>query len=248
MSRLASAPPIIILTALPEELSPILSRAEQIERVGSGRVYRGLLGGLPAVLAVTGDGRARAERAAMALCQEFRPAALYGAGIAGALSSSLRLFDIVVARQVCDASGAAPDPDPELLSRARCLGDPAAVILVTVDRPIVDPGQKASLAAALAPEEPAAADMESSGWARAAARAGVPYAIVRAVADTSSEPLPEYLGRSVGPEGGIRRGRVVVFALAHPATVPALYRMRRRLGRGAEKLAVFVERLVSEAA
>jgi adenosylhomocysteine nucleosidase len=247
MSPLASAPPVAIVTALPEELSPILARAHEVERLDRRR-YLGFLGGTRVVLAVTGDGSGRAERAAADLCRDFGPSALFGVGIAGALSASLGLFDLVAARRVRDAGGVAPDPDPELLSRARSLGDPAGALLLTVDRPIVDPRQKASLAAALALEEPAAADMESSGWARAASSAGVPYAILRAVADTASEPLPSYLSRSVGPEGGIRRGRVVAFALTRPATVPALLRMRRRLGHGAEKLAAFVERLVGEAA
>lgn len=248
MSPLASGPPVAIVTALPEELAPILRRAHRVERAGRGRVYQGFFGGVPAVFAATGDGPLRAQRAASDLCRVFAPSALYGAGIAGALSASLRAFDLVVARRVRDGRAESPTPDAELLARARATGDPAVGLLLTVDRPVVDPRQRAALAAALAPEEPAAVDMESAGWARAAAAHGVPYAIVRAISETASEELPELLTRCVGPDGSIRRTSVVARALARPVAFPALLAMRRRLVHGAEKLAAFLDRLLSEGA
>ena len=248
MSPLASAPPVAVLTALREELAPILRRVPGAARTRVPGVWSGSLGGMPAVFAATGDGPARAERAAAAVCREFQPAALYGLGIAGALSLSLGVSDLVVARRVRDGRSEAPAPDARLLSRARLAGDPAAVLLLTVDRPVTDPGRKAALAAALAGEEPVAADMESSGWARAAAAAGVPYAIVRAISDTASEALPESLSLCVGANGGIRRGAVVFRALGRPFSIPTLLLMRRRLAHGAEKLAAFLERLLAESA
>lgn len=246
MSPLPSAAPVAILTALPEELAPILRRAHELTREGRGRVYRGWLGGVRVVFAATGDGPRHAERAARDLCREFEPSALYGAGIAGALTPSLSAFDLIVARRVRDRAGEAPAPDAELLTRARSSGDPAAGLLLTVDRPVVDRSQKAALAAALAGEEPAAVDMESAGWARAAASHGVPYGVIRAISDTSAEQLPEFLSRCVGADGGIRRLAVAARALARPASIAALLAMRRRLAQGAEKLAAFLERLLAE--
>jgi len=246
MSPLASAAPVAILTALPEELAPILRRAHELTRDGRGRVYQGWLGGVRAVFSATGDGPRRAERAARDLCAEFGPSAVYGAGIAGALTPSLSAFDLLVARRVRDRAGEAPAPDAALLARARSCGDPAAGLLLTVDRPVVDRSQKAALAAALAGEEPAAVDMESAGWARAAAWLGVPYAVIRVISDTSSEQLPEFLPRCVGADGSIRRIAVAVRALARPASIASLLAMRRRLSHGAGKLAVFLERLLAE--
>lgn len=130
----------------------------------------------------------------------------------------------------------------------RSAGDPAAGLIFTVDQPVVQARQKAALAAALAGEEPAAVDMESAAWARAAAAHGVPYAIVRAVADTAAEDLPDFLPRCVGADGGIRRSAVVRRALTRPASWAALLAMRRRLAHGAEKLAAFLERLLAESA
>ena len=248
MPPLASAPPVAVLTALREELAPILRLAHGVTSTGARGVRRGFLGGVSAVFAATGDGPARAGRAAAAICREFRPAALYGLGIAGALSPALAASDLVVARRVRDGRSEAPAPDAALLSRARLTGDPAVVLLLTVDRPVTDPRKKAALAQALAGEEPMAVDMESAAWARAAAAASVPYAIVRAISDTASEELPEYLARCVGADGGIRRGAVALRALAHPASIATLLEMRRRLAHGAEKLAAFLERLLAAGA
>lgn len=246
MSPLANAAPVVVLTALPEELAPILRRAHGVLPAGSRGVWRGSLGGVPAVFAATGDGPARAERGAAAVFREFRPSALYGLGIAGALSLSLQALDLVVARRVRDGRSEAPAPDPALLSRARMAGDPAVVLLLTVDRPVTDPGRKAALARLLASEEPVAVDMESAAWARAAAAAEVPYAIVRAISDTAAEALPEYLARCVDSDGSMKRGAVAVRALAHPSSIATLLEMRRRLARGADKLAAFLERLLAE--
>lgn len=102
MSPLASAPPVAVLTALREELSAVLRRAHSVEAVVGGRAYRGWLGGVRAIFAATGDGPPRAERIAAAVCRDFGPAALYGAGIAGALSPALAAGDLVVARRVRD--------------------------------------------------------------------------------------------------------------------------------------------------
>ena len=248
MSPLADAPPVAVVTALREELAPILRQAHGLAGTGLPGVWKGTLGGVPAVFAATGDGPARAQRAAAAICREFRPAALYGLGIAGALSLSLEASDLVVARRVRDSRSEAPAPDAELLSRARSAGDPAAVLLLTVDRPVTASIRKAELARLLAGDERAAVDMESAGWARAAAGVGVPYAIVRAISDTAREELPEYLARCVGSEGGIRRWAVALRALGHPSSIPVLLEMRRRLAHGAGKLAAFLERLFAEIA
>jgi nucleoside phosphorylase len=246
MSPLDSARPAAVVTALPEELAAVLRRAHGVERVGGAGVYRAWLGGVRAVFAATGDGPRQAERGALALCREFGPAVLYGAGIAGALSPSLAAFDLVLARRVRDQTGPAPAPDAQLLARARAAANPLSGLLLTVDRPVVDSRQKAALAAALDGEEPAAVDMESAGWARAAAAQDVPYAVVRVISDTASEDLPEFLVRCVGADGGIRRSLVVARALSRPTSFPALLAMRRRLAHGAEKLAAFLERLLSE--
>ncbi|HUM10283.1 MAG TPA: hypothetical protein VLT82_04950 [Myxococcaceae bacterium] len=245
MSPRASGAPVAVLTALPEELAPILRRAHGLEGSGERGVRRGSLGGVPAVFAATGDGPLQSGRVAAAICSEFRPSTLYGIGIAGALSPALSALDLVVARRVRDGTSEAPAPDPGLLSRARVAGA-RAVVLLTVDRPVCDPREKAALLATLAGEEPVAVDMESAAWARAAAASNVPYAVIRAISDTAGEALPGYLALCVGRDGGIHRAAVALRALAHPRSMSKLLEMRRQLVQGAEKLAAFLERLLAE--
>ena len=76
--------------------------------------------------------------------------------------------------------------------------------------------------------------MESAGWARVASARDIPYVVVRAVTDTADEDLPAYLSRCYDPEGGIRRGRVLLARAREtgldpqaPRDAPARARVRR---------------------
>jgi len=237
------AGPILIVTALEEELEAILSRATEF-REGAEGSHAARIGGFDVAAAATGDGVKNAQERAAFLCDAIRPSALFGAGLAGALSADLAIGELVVSSSVRDAGGEAPAPDADLLRRAAEAGA-APGVLVTVERPAVSRSEKAALAATLAPGARAAVDMESAAWARAAAHRGIPYAIVRAVSDRADEELPEYLSRCVGEDGGIRRGAVALYSLVRPGTIPALMRMKRRMELCGERLATFFERFLA---
>ncbi len=236
--------PVAIVTALPEELDPILRRARSVAGVGPWTTGR--LGGAEVVVGTTGDGPSRGFAGAAALCDAVSPRALVGAGIAGALTRGLAALDLVVARRICEAGKAAAEPDPRLLDRAVSSGAAKPATLVTVDRPVTGSAAKRELVASLKIEGPAAVDMESAAWARAAAERGVPFLIARAVSDTAEEELPEYLSRCVGSDGRLRRAAVVRSALAHPTTISTLARMRRRLRAGSERLSRLLEDLLAD--
>ncbi len=237
--------PVAIVTALWEELDPILRRAERVRRADGGW-QEGWLAGAAAVFAAGGDGPRAGFASAAALCRAVRPRLLLGAGVAGALTADLAVEDLLVARRIRDDDGDAPDADPAALHRAVSAGPARAGTLVTVDRPITGAGEKASLAASLGIDGPAAVDMESAAWARAARASGVPFLIVRAVIDRRDEELPAYLSRCVGADGRLRRSAVVLAALRHPSTLPRLARMRRRMKACGERLASFLERLLGD--
>ncbi|PYQ60402.1 MAG: hypothetical protein DMF58_08275 [Acidobacteria bacterium] len=65
---------IAIVTALPEELSPLLKRAaiDSVARVGGRRAHVGTLMGTPVVLMATGAGVAQAEKNLAQLLQRFQ--------------------------------------------------------------------------------------------------------------------------------------------------------------------------------
>jgi len=190
----------LVLTAIPEERSVIARR---------------LSGG--AVVVATGDGPHRAARGAADAIERHRPKVLFGAGVAGALTPGLAVGDILVSARVLDAGGEAPPPSRKLLEAVLAATGARAGTLLTLDRPAVSAAEKAGLAASTG--APAACDMESAAWARAAAAAGIPYVVLRAVSDTADEDLPRYLARCMNAGGGISRAAVAMQALRHPATI-----------------------------
>jgi nucleoside phosphorylase len=213
---------VLIVTALPEELAAFAGRR--------------LPPGVEA--ASTGDGPRRAARATDALCSRYRPSLLVGAGVAGALTPDLAVGDLVVAHRIIDREGETPWPH-------------AVLVVAVAARPgarqgtLLSAAEKAEWAARVGPP-PAAVDMESAAWARAASAHDVPFVIIRIVSDTAGEELPGYLSRCMDDEGGIRRSAVAFAAIAHPGSIPALYRMRRRVAECAARLADFVVHFVAE--
>jgi adenosylhomocysteine nucleosidase len=233
-------PPVVVVTALAEELAPILrDLAVSVDWLDGRRVLHARAKRTALVLAVTGAGPRNAARHAARLCEAYRPAALIGVGVAGALTASLEPLDLVASARLRNGSGDAPPADPLLLSRAAAVGALKGT-LVTTPAPVVSVSDKRALATSLESGSAAAVDMESASWARAAAGAGVPFVIVRAISDGVDEELPDYLPECVGPDGGIRRIAVLRRALARPSSIGALMKMRRRIADCGERLAAFL--------
>jgi len=233
--------PVVIVTAIREELDPILQHFDRLdeERVGRVRVYRSAACRAPLVFAATGDGPWSAEQNARKLCELLVPTALLGVGIAGALTPSLAALDLLAAARIRNGSGEMIPADSILLSLATGFGALPGTV-VTVAEPVVTVAAKESLAQALPTGERAAVDMESAAWARAAQLCEVPFLAVRAIADTAREELPNYLAECVGPRGGIRRTAVVARALRRPSSIPALLHWKRRVTACGGKLASFL--------
>jgi adenosylhomocysteine nucleosidase len=235
---------VLILTATSEELDidAILRRAPRIHYQWRGAVGA-RVGTTDVVIAATGDGAKKAGESAASFCDGLRPQAVVGAGIAGALSPGLGSGAIVASNRIRDSSGDAPAPDARLLARALEAGAAAATLL-TVAKPVTAAAEKRRLAASL--EGPSAVDMESAAWARVAASRGIPYLVVRSIIDRSDEDLPDYLVACMGEDGAIHRGAVVRRALARPARIPALFRLRRRVLDCGQGLSLFLERFLAD--
>jgi nucleoside phosphorylase len=233
--------PVLVVAAMREELAPLFRRLGPLaeDRFEGSKVFRSPARGPrpELLLAVTGDGPSRAAAAVSRLCGRYRPKSLVGIGAAGALTASLAPGDLVASARVIDGSAAVPEPDSALLGQATGSGArPATLVTVSIPAPTAAGKRKLSSGAG----DVAAVDMESAGWASAAAGAGVPFVIARAILDAADEELPAYLTECVAPEGGIRRSAVVARALAHPSTLPRLVWMHRRLVACAERLAEFL--------
>jgi adenosylhomocysteine nucleosidase len=221
-------------------------------------VTLGRLGGEEVALMATGDGAAAAGAGLEALVAALRPRRLLALGVAGGLTPGLAAGTLVAARRVIAAGPAdgpiGHGPDETWLARALACGAVAGTA-VAVDWIAADPAAKqAALQRALATAGPAGtaggvrtivtADLESAAYARVAVARSLPYLVVRVVLDPAEETLPLDFASCRAPGGGVSHARVVLAALARPASIAGLWRLRGRVRRAAETLAAFAERLV----
>ena len=158
-------------------------------------------------------------RLAQILAAMPRPAAILSLGIAGGLDPALRPGALVVARNVIAEARWPADAawSGALLEATGALHADIA----GADCVIATPAAKAALWAATGA---AAVDMESA----AIARLGVPFAVLRAVADTAGEALPAAAAMGLDAAGNPAPWRVIRALLRRPQDLPGLIRMALR--------------------
>lgn len=185
---------------------------------------------------VTGMGARSAERHAEAAIADGAVAAI-STGFCGALDPALTLGDVVVPARVVDAAtGEAFACDASLTSGA---GRPGGT-LVTTPRVVGDPTARAAL-------DGVAVDMESAGIARACARAGVPFAAVRAVTDRAGDVLPDFEGL-VDDAGRVHGMAMTRRLVAHPTQIAAWARLARGANAARRGLVPAVTAMLADAA
>jgi farnesyl-diphosphate farnesyltransferase len=228
---------IAIVTALQEELAPILERAriDRVVSVGGRRAYVGTLYGAAVVLMASGDGLDAAESIVSTLLQTFDVSLLIGAGLAGAIVGALRPGDLVVARQIIATDGSVIECDSQLVD---CIAAANGGVQRAVIRSVARIAGSVIVKKRLAAEVPAAhaIDTESAGWGLAAKKFGVKLIVVRAIFDGVDDEIPPFI-TAAGAAGPIDRAAVVRHALLHPRTIPAVLRMRSRMNAHAEAVA-----------
>jgi adenosylhomocysteine nucleosidase len=145
--------------------------------------------------------------------------ALVSFGLCGGLDPALAPGDLVVsARVIGEGLHALADP---ALSQALGGGADGATFAAT--GPVATATGKAALAARGA----VAVDLESGEVARAALRASVPFAVLRAVCDPAGFDLPPAALLALGADGRIAAGPLARSLLARPSQIPALLRLAR---------------------
>lgn len=191
----------------------------------------------PLVLAVGGDPE-KAKQAARKFV-DSGVAGLVSFGVAGGLDPSLVPGDIVLANAVWRPSGDAisthtawRDTVAAAASSLRCFAD---VAVAGSDFAITSAAAKAAL---LERSGAAAVDMESHGVAVAAQEAGLPFLVVRAVADPASRALPAAALAGIGPDGNRRPFAVFAKLLASPTALPALIRLAKDSNKAMKSLSI----------
>lgn len=150
--------------------------------------------------------------------------AILSFGIAGALAPDLQTGDCVVARGVmapgchwrCDETWTTRLRERLPMSR---FGDVAAC-----DRPLASAAQKCAL---FEETHALAVDTESHVAAKVAVAHGLPFAVVRVIADTAARALPAAASVALEPGGHVDFPAVLRSIVAAPSQLPLLARTAR---------------------
>ncbi len=187
-------------------------RGEVLVVVGMGREARIVGGG--AIVGVAG----------LAGALERRPAGVISFGLCGGLDPALRVGDLVVGGAVV-AGGERFEADWAWTERLlAALPGAVRADVAGGEAMITTPAAKAALRRETGA---AAVDMES----HAVARAGVPFAILRAVSDPADRALPRAAQVGLKADGEADVGAVLRALIARPGELPALLRIAREAER-----------------
>ena len=162
------------------------------------------------------------------LLEGLRAPLVVSAGVCGALDPALRRGDLVLPRAVLGPAGvrAGVDAAAHALAGAGAWRA-AAGALVSTSAVVTTPEAKAALRARTAA---VAVDMESAAVLAAAARAGCPALVVRAVSDAADEGVPADLLPVLGADGRLSVGAALGL-LGRPRVLPRAIALGRASSR-----------------
>lgn len=167
------------------------------------------------------------------------------AGLAGALKDSYEIGQVLAARTVFSEAPHADLPSHVLDS------SPALVTFAgECGATIVDQFYSAPHVVGRAEEKrhlgkiADAVEMESFEIMHEAAAFGLPAIAVRAISDLAGEDLPLDMDGVFNDEGRVSIPRVLGQVALHPGSVPDLMKLGNQSKRGAESLALFLDRYI----
>jgi len=216
-----------VVIALPQEARMFtrdLSEANEVVRVD-----RHLL------VCVGGVGAARAQAAAQLLLAQGA-SALISWGVAAALVPDLKSGNVLLPRTIVGCDGVVFAVDIAWHAR---LQQVAAFDTrpIAEARSILATGAQKRALGDLA--QAVAADMESAAAARVAQQAGVPFLVVRAIADDCEMALPAWLMHCFDTQGRVRGRRFLAHMLRHPLDIVAVARLARAFAAAEHSLRRF---------
>ena len=178
--------------------------------------------GSPEVRTVAGGGRSDALASAIEREIARGVRGLISFGVAGALVDGLQPGMLVVADSVIDGTRRHPVHAGWADAMASRLPGVRRVPLAGSDSIVGNAADKATLHAATGAS---LVDMESHIAARLAARHGLPFVVLRAVADPVRRSLPPAAMIAMRPGGGIALGAVLRSLARDPLQLPRLLRI-----------------------
>ena len=211
-----------VVCALPEELGTLVKHVRRTYTRQGFELQELELDGQTALACVSGIGKVRAAQAATLLIAEGVERGLLMVGVCGGLRRSLGPGTLVHCERATQTDFAVRDgresaADPRLLAAWRAVVPGPAGWFLTADRPVLSLWRRLRLARAFM--GPCVGEMETAAVGAVCARAGLPWAALRAVTDGATE-------------GGLASFRVHFPSQAGRAadTIPALLEQLRVTG------------------
>jgi adenosylhomocysteine nucleosidase len=188
-------------------------------------------------IACSGASAERARSEATRLIEEGA-AALVSFGLAGGMAPQLRSGDLLLPATVRSAGLGSWSVDPIWREGIRaCLAagglEPGAGVLVGSERIVANASDKRALFEATGAQ---AVDMESHEVAAVAAAAGIPFLVLRAIADAHDQIVPQVAREALRPDGRVRLRATLGGVIRQPGELFALLRLARASVRGLASL------------
>ena len=177
------------------------------------------------LLQLSGMGCALATAAAERLADEG-VSALLSWGCAGALTPKLDAGALLMPAQLVSATGKTYEADAAWRARlSKQLALPAHEgLLLTTDQPLNSVQQKAQWQQRSGAD---AVDMESAAIAAVAVSRGLPFLVIRAVADTAVTAIPEAAQRALSTDGHLQIPEILKSLAKNPLQLRELMRLGR---------------------
>jgi adenosylhomocysteine nucleosidase len=150
--------------------------------------------------------------------------AIISFGIAGGLAPSLKPGDCVIGLEVLDGASRFAADEAWTARLAAHLPDAVLAPLAGVDAVLTAPQAKADVFRRTGAY---AVDMESHVVARLAKAYGLPFAVLRTIADPAGSALPPLASVAITGDGRIAPGRILKSLLSNPGQIAMLFRTAR---------------------
>jgi|SRR5208283_3355890 len=209
-------------------------------RAGSDVWYSSRIDDLKLDVYLTGVGWKGPTAVFSALLKE-KPDLCISSGLAGGLRPELKSGEIVVAREALSLDGGKKSRSrPLLVELAEETGATPVNFFLTNTQIVCRAQAKQSLAGL-----GDVVEMESFHVLSRAREQHVPALAIRAISDTVGEDLPLDFGRSMGGDGQISYGKLLLQVGRRPHKIPAMMRFGKRSEKAAQNLADFLDKYIA---
>jgi adenosylhomocysteine nucleosidase len=244
---------ILVTFALENEFGPWRAMHKFRESTwGKADVFAAEIGGADVAVLLTGVGQRPAKLALSKIAWGETGTLEYciSSGLAGGLRPEYSIAQVMAAREIASEGARDEYGEPRAIPASASLVSFASECGATV----VNRFYSAERAIGRADEKKHlgkiadAVEMESFEILAAATDAGIPAVAVRAVSDTSEEPLPLDMNEIFSDEGHLSIARVAGQVALHPQALPGLVRLGQHSKKAAEALAEFLDRYIARIA